>query len=89
MISTWTNTKFREAVEAGFNKMILLNDSLSGVVEAGSYCETNQCDGSVGYGNKPDSSGEVTLDAMVMYGPTHHAGSVVYLRQIKEAIKLG
>merc|ERR1719502_1055869 len=41
-------------------------------VEIGcSMCEINQCDGSVGYGGDPDTNGEVTLDAMIMDGPTH------------------
>ena len=38
-------------------------------VEAGcSLCEELQCDGSVGYGNHPDETGETTLDAMIMDG---------------------
>lgn len=38
-----------------------------------------------GYGGHPDSSGEVTLDSMVMYGPRHAVGAVGYLRRIKNA----
>ena len=33
-----------------------------------STCEAEQCDGSVGFGNHPDETGETTLDAMIMDG---------------------
>lgn len=38
-----------------------------------------------GFGGHPDSDGEVTLDSMVMYGPSHAVGAVGYLRRIKNA----
>lgn len=38
-----------------------------------------------GYGGHPDSSGEVTLDSMVMYGPRHSVGAVACIRRIKNA----
>lgn len=38
-----------------------------------------------GYGGRPDTSDEVTLDSMVMYGPSHSVGAVGYLRRIKNA----
>lgn len=31
-------------------------------------CELMQCDFSVGYGGSPDSTGETTLDALIMDG---------------------
>ena len=33
-----------------------------------SFCEENQCRGTVGYGGSPDENGETTLDAMIMDG---------------------
>ncbi|CAM9949296.1 unnamed protein product [Scytosiphon promiscuus] len=48
-------------------------------------CEDIRCGGSVGYGGRPDTSDEVTLDSMVMFGPSHNVGSVGFLRRIKNA----
>lgn len=45
------------------------NGSALDAVELGvRQCELDQCDGSVGWGNHPDESGEVSLDAMIMDG---------------------
>uniref|UniRef100_A0A8C3SBN6 N(4)-(Beta-N-acetylglucosaminyl)-L-asparaginase n=1 Tax=Chelydra serpentina TaxID=8475 RepID=A0A8C3SBN6_CHESE len=49
-------------------------------------CETDQCDGSVGFGGSPDEHGETTLDAMIMDGNTMEVGAVADLRRIKNAI---
>ena len=51
-------------------------------------CETEQCDGSVGFGSVPDSTGEVTLDALIMDGPSHDAGAVACLRGVREAVSV-
>ena len=40
----------------------------------------------VGFGGSPDSTGETTLDAMVMDGVTRDVGAVGYLRRVKNAI---
>uniref|UniRef100_A0A3Q3EF11 Aspartylglucosaminidase n=1 Tax=Labrus bergylta TaxID=56723 RepID=A0A3Q3EF11_9LABR len=61
--------------------------SVLDAVEKGcARCESEQCDGSVGYGGSPDESGETTLDAMIMNGDTMEVGSVGDLRRIKNAI---
>jgi N4-(beta-N-acetylglucosaminyl)-L-asparaginase len=39
----------------------------------------------VGFGGKPDASGQVSLDACVFDGKTRKAGAVSYLRQIRNA----
>ncbi|CAN0350787.1 unnamed protein product [Ascophyllum nodosum] len=49
------------------------------------FCEDMRCGGSVGFGGHPDSSGEVTLDSMVMDGSRHAVGAVGCLRRIKNA----
>lgn len=42
----------------------------------------------VGYGGVPNEVGETTLDAMIMWGPTHDAGAVGCLKRIKRAISV-
>ena len=64
------------------------NRRLDAIEKGCSMCEINQCDGSVGYGGDPDTNGEVTLDAMIMDGPTHDVGAVGYLRNIRSAISV-
>jgi len=61
---------------------------LDAVVEGCTWCEVNQCDGTVGYGGSPDEIGETTLDAMIIDGETMNAGSVSDLRRVKGAIKV-
>ena len=52
----WTN-----ATDAGYNELISTFSTLSAIVAGCSYCEKNQCDQSVGWGNSPDSLGNTTL----------------------------
>lgn len=59
---------------------------LDAVEKGCARCESEQCDGSVGYGGNPDESGETTLDAMIMNGNTMEVGAVADLRRIKNAI---
>lgn len=40
----------------------------------------------VGYGGVPNAEGETTLDAMVMWGPTHDVGAVGCLKRVKRAL---
>ncbi len=42
----------------------------------------------VGYGGSPNSIGETTLDAMMMWGPTHDVGAVGCLKRVKRAISV-
>lgn len=42
--------------------------NLDAIVAGCRECQTQRCDGSVGYGGSPDESGETTLDAMIMDG---------------------
>lgn len=49
-------------------------------------CTCVCCVEQVGFGGSPDSTGETTLDAMVMDGVTRDVGAVGYLRRVKNAI---
>jgi N4-(beta-N-acetylglucosaminyl)-L-asparaginase len=42
----------------------------------------------VGFGGSPNSIGETTLDAMMMWGPTHDVGAVGCLKRVKRAISV-
>jgi N4-(beta-N-acetylglucosaminyl)-L-asparaginase len=60
--------------------------SILDAIEIGSnVCELDPTDMSVGYGGLPNERGVVTLDASIMYGPTHKCGSVAALENIKKA----
>jgi N4-(beta-N-acetylglucosaminyl)-L-asparaginase len=58
-------------------------DTLDAAVEAVAIVEEDPNDMTVGYGGIPNEEGVVELDASVMHGPTHRAGSVAALRHIK------
>ncbi len=63
-----------------------LNDtgSILDAVEAGAnVVELDPEDTSVGYGGLPNEDGIVSLDASIMYGPTHNCGSVAGIERIK------
>ncbi len=42
----------------------------------------------VGFGGVPNEIGETTLDAMMMWGPTHDVGAVGCLKRVKRAISV-
>ncbi|MEM9801630.1 MAG: isoaspartyl peptidase/L-asparaginase [Planctomycetota bacterium] len=57
-------------------------EPLDVAIEVVKIVEKDPRDRSVGLGGLPDESGEVTLDAAVMHGPTHNSGAVACLRNI-------
>ncbi len=63
-------------------------DTLDAVVAAVTIVEDDPNDDSVGYGGLSNEEGEVELDASVMHGPTHRAGSVASVRRIKNVSRL-
>lgn len=58
-------------------------DPLDAVIAAVNIVEDDPNDNSVGYGGLPNEEGVVELDSSVMHGPTHKAGAVAGLRNIK------
>jgi N4-(beta-N-acetylglucosaminyl)-L-asparaginase len=63
-------------------------DALDAVIAGVNIVEDDPKDTSVGYGGLPNEDGVVELDAAVMHGPTHRAGSVASLRNIKNPSKV-
>ena len=58
-------------------------DPLEAAVAGVTIVEDNPNDMSVGYGGLPNADGVVQLDASVMHGPTHTAGAVGALENIR------
>jgi N4-(beta-N-acetylglucosaminyl)-L-asparaginase len=63
-------------------------DPLDAVIAGVNIVEDDPEDMSVGYGGLPNAEGVVELDASVMYGPTHAAGAVASLQNIKNPSKV-
>ncbi|NP_001186022.1 N(4)-(beta-N-acetylglucosaminyl)-L-asparaginase precursor [Macaca mulatta] len=83
VLNTWP---FKNATEAAWRALASGGSALDAVESGCAMCETEQCDGSVGFGGSPDELGETTLDAMIMEGTTMDVGAVGDLRRIKNAI---
>src|SRR5437660_9375661 len=71
------------ALDKGMDILKKGGDTLDAVVAVVTVVEDDPNDDSVGYGGLPNEEGEVELDASVMHGPTHRAGSVASVRYIK------
>jgi N4-(beta-N-acetylglucosaminyl)-L-asparaginase len=76
------------ALDKGMDILNKGGDTLDAVVAAVTIVEDDPNDDSVGYGGLPNEEGEVELDASVMHGPTHRAGSVASVRRIKNVSRL-
>jgi N4-(beta-N-acetylglucosaminyl)-L-asparaginase len=76
------------ALDKGMDILQKGGDTLDAVVAAVTVVEDDPNDDSVGYGGLPNEEGEVELDASVMHGPTHRAGSVASVRRIKNVARL-
>jgi len=59
------------------------SDPIDAVVAGVAIVEDDPNDTSVGYGGLPNERGIVELDAAVMHGPTHNAGAVASLQNIR------
>jgi N4-(beta-N-acetylglucosaminyl)-L-asparaginase len=76
------------ALDKGMDILKKGGDTLDAVVAAVTIVEDDPNDDSVGYGGLPNEECEVELDASVMHGPTHRAGSVASVRRIKNVARL-
>jgi hypothetical protein len=85
IVNTWP---FVNATQKAWDTLQIANDRLDAVVAGCHECEVLRCDGTVGYGGSPDESGETTLDALIIDGPTSGAGAVAGLKRIKDAISV-
>ncbi len=84
IISTWANTNANEVAKSILNK----NGSLLDAIEKGiNSVEEDPKDTSVGFGGRPDNSGEVTLDACIM-DEKGNAGSVTCLKEVVNAVSV-
>jgi N4-(beta-N-acetylglucosaminyl)-L-asparaginase len=76
------------ATAKAMDVLISGGDPLDAVIAGVNIVEDDPEDMSVGYGGLPNEDGVVELDASVMYGPTHSAGAVAALRNIKNPSKV-
>jgi len=63
-------------------------DPLDAVVNGVTLVEDDPDEWTVGYGGLPNELGVVELDAAVMHGPSHRAGGVGGLKNVRHAAKL-
>jgi N4-(beta-N-acetylglucosaminyl)-L-asparaginase len=74
-------TKAMEMIRSG-------SDALDAVIAGVNIVEDDPNDHTVGYGGLPNEDGVVELDSAVMHGPTHRAGAVASLRNIRNPSKV-
>jgi len=72
-----------EATKRAYQMITNSSDVLDAVVAGVNIVEADPNDTSVGYGGLPNEQGVVQLDAACMHGPTHQAGAVACLENIK------
>lgn len=63
-------------------------DTLEAVVSGVTLVEEDPEELTVGYGGLPNEAGEVEIDAAAMHGPTHRAGAVAAVKNVKQAARL-
>ena len=76
------------AVAKAYDIIIDGNDALDGVIAGVNLVEDDPMDHSVGLGGLPNEDGIVELDSCCMHGPTHNAGAVAAIRNIRNPSKV-
>ena len=71
------------AVSNAMEMIVAGSDPLDAIVAGINIVEDDPNDHSVGYGGLPNEEGVVELDASCLHGPSHKAGAVAGLRNIK------
>ncbi|MCA8999521.1 MAG: N(4)-(beta-N-acetylglucosaminyl)-L-asparaginase [Planctomycetaceae bacterium] len=87
-IRTIASANGLEATRLAYQMILNGSDVLPAVVEGVTLVEDDPDDMTVGYGGLPNEDGIVELDAAVMHGPTHRAGGIAGLRNVRHAAKL-
>ncbi len=77
-----------EATRLAYQMMVSGRPELEAVVEGVTLVEDDPDDLTVGYGGLPNADGIVELDAAVMHGPSHRAGAVAGLRNVRHAARV-
>lgn len=77
-----------QATKRAYELMIGGTDTLDAAVAGVNLVEDDPDDLTVGYGGLPNERGVVELDAAVMHGPTHRAGAVAALQNIRNPSKV-
>src|ERR1051325_2016593 len=85
-ISTWPFGK--PATDKGLEVLKGGGAILDAVEQGIRVVESDPNNSSVGLGGKPNSAGVVQLDACIMFGPRHKAGSVAALHGIHHPISV-
>ena len=77
-----------ETVRLAYELIAQNTDTLEAVVRGVTLVEDDPDELTVGYGGLPNEAGEVELDAAVMHGPTHRAGGVAALKNVRHAARV-
>jgi N4-(beta-N-acetylglucosaminyl)-L-asparaginase len=72
-----------ETVKKAYDIITAGNDALDGVIAGVNIVEDDPTDHSVGLGGIPNEDGVVELDSCCMHGPTHNAGAVAAIQNIR------
>lgn len=83
IVSTWA---FGKASNDAALQILQKGGALLDAIEQGMWVTESAGDPSVGLSGKPNAAGVVQLDACIMYGPAHKAGSVAALEGIRHPI---
>ncbi len=76
------------ACRAGWQRLEAGSSALDAIEAGGNVTEDDPSVNSVGNGGLPNAAGEVELDAAIMDGPTHAAGSVASLTRTNRPISV-